>query len=242
MPKTFVRGGETRQGAKMININRKGLLVWPTQAMVTDLRAGAEDRLPDPRELDDLVLHPRPHRRRRHPLVQRREAPKGISDVSVRLTKAVLGGVDGFTAELVEGMNQTLARIKADAERARAAEPGPRHTEARTSAGPIARGRASPSRRSHPAVRVVLELERPGVGELVLARPGELDPGQRGYDDARARSGDPRRAPSRPGGGRRSPRAGAGAARPPRRRTRRPRSARPASPAYHCSQTASMRP
>ena len=33
--KTFVRGGETRQGAKMININRKGLLVWPTQAMVT---------------------------------------------------------------------------------------------------------------------------------------------------------------------------------------------------------------
>ena len=54
-------------------------------------------------------------------VVQRREAPKGISDVSVRLTNAVLGGVDDFTTELVEGMNQTLARIKADAERAAAA-------------------------------------------------------------------------------------------------------------------------
>ncbi len=31
-------------------------------------------------------------------IVQRREAPKGISDVSVRLTKAVLGGVDDFTS------------------------------------------------------------------------------------------------------------------------------------------------
>ncbi|MCW2712565.1 MAG: polyketide cyclase, partial [Marmoricola sp.] len=50
-------------------------------------------------------------------VVQRREAPKGISDVSVRLTKTVLGGLDEFTTELRQGMNQTLARIKADAER-----------------------------------------------------------------------------------------------------------------------------
>ena len=54
-------------------------------------------------------------------MVQRREAPKGISDVSVRLTNAVLGGVDDFTTELQQGMAQTLARIKADAERAAAA-------------------------------------------------------------------------------------------------------------------------
>jgi hypothetical protein len=30
----------------------------------------------------------------------------------------VLGGVDGFTAELEKGMNQTLRRIKRDAEAA----------------------------------------------------------------------------------------------------------------------------
>jgi hypothetical protein len=54
-------------------------------------------------------------------LVQRREAPKGISDLSVQLTNAVLGGVDDFTAGLEQGMVQTLSRIKADAERAAAA-------------------------------------------------------------------------------------------------------------------------
>ena len=55
-------------------------------------------------------------------MVQRREAPKGISDVSVTPhQRAVLGGVDDFTAELEQGMNQTLSRIKADAERAAAA-------------------------------------------------------------------------------------------------------------------------
>ena len=50
-------------------------------------------------------------------LTQRREAPKGISDLSVKLTDRVLGGVDDFTAELQRGMAQTLAKIKADAER-----------------------------------------------------------------------------------------------------------------------------
>ena len=50
-------------------------------------------------------------------VVQRREAPRGISDVSVRLTRSVLGGLEGFTTELQAGMNQTLAKVKADAER-----------------------------------------------------------------------------------------------------------------------------
>jgi hypothetical protein len=39
-----------------------------------------------------------------------------VADVSVRLTMAVLGGVEAFSDELVEGMQRTLARIKADAE------------------------------------------------------------------------------------------------------------------------------
>ena len=34
--KTIVRGGAMREGAKLININRRGLLFWPTQAMVTE--------------------------------------------------------------------------------------------------------------------------------------------------------------------------------------------------------------
>ena len=119
--KTFVRGGETRQGAKMININRKGLLVWPTQAMVTTFEPGQKIafRIRENWTIWSFTLGPTADGGTR--IVQRREAPKGISDVSVRLTKAVLGGVDDFTADLVKGMNQTLSRIKADAERAVAA-------------------------------------------------------------------------------------------------------------------------
>ena len=119
--KTFVRGGETRQGAKMININRKGLLVWPTQAMVTTFEPGQKIafRIRENWTIWSFTLGPTADGGTR--IVQRREAPKGISDVSVRLTKAVLGGVDDFTADLVKGMNQTLSRIKADAEGAVAA-------------------------------------------------------------------------------------------------------------------------
>lgn len=119
--KTFVRGGETRQGAKMININRKGLLVWPTQAMVTTFEPGQKIafRIRENWTIWSFTLGPTADGGTR--IVQRREAPKGISDVSVRLTKAVLGGVDDFTADLVQGMNQTLSRIKADAEGAVAA-------------------------------------------------------------------------------------------------------------------------
>ena len=34
--KTIVRGGVMQEGAKLVNINRQGLLFWPTQAMVTE--------------------------------------------------------------------------------------------------------------------------------------------------------------------------------------------------------------
>ena len=116
--KTIVRGGVMREGAKLVNINRRGLLFWPTQAMVTEF-------VPDRRiafkikenwTVWSFELSPTADGGTR--LVQRREAPKGISDVSVGLTKAVLGGVEGFTTELVQGMNQTLQKIKVDAESA----------------------------------------------------------------------------------------------------------------------------
>ena len=115
--RTIVRGGVMREGAKLVNINRRGLLFWPTQSMVTDF-------VPDERiafrvkenwTIWSFDLEPTVGGGTR--LVQRREAPKGISDVSVRLTRAVLGGVDQFTDELESGMNRTLRQIKADAER-----------------------------------------------------------------------------------------------------------------------------
>ena len=43
-------------------------------------------------------------------------AENGVTAVSTAVTKAALGGVDTFEKELLEGMQQSLARIKAAAE------------------------------------------------------------------------------------------------------------------------------
>ena len=50
-------------------------------------------------------------------MVETRHAENGVSATSTAVTKAALGGVDTFEKELVEGMNQSLERIKAAAER-----------------------------------------------------------------------------------------------------------------------------
>ena len=114
--KTIVRGGVMREGAKVINLNRRGLLFWPTQAMVTefDPEQKIAFRIKENWTIWSFTLTATPAGGTR--LVQRREAPTGISEVSVRLTKAVLGGVDRFTTELQQGMSQTLQQIKQDAE------------------------------------------------------------------------------------------------------------------------------
>jgi uncharacterized protein YndB with AHSA1/START domain len=116
--KTIVRGGVMREGTKVINLNRRGLLFWPTQAMVTEFvpEQRIAFRIKENWTIWSFTLSPTPEGGTR--VVQRREAPKGISDVSVRLTKAVLGGVDEFTTELQQGMSHTLRQIKQDAEAA----------------------------------------------------------------------------------------------------------------------------
>jgi uncharacterized protein YndB with AHSA1/START domain len=116
--KTIVRGAVMRQGTKVININRRGLLFWPTQAMVTEFvpQQRIAFEIKENWTVWSFALSPNPEGGTR--VVQRREAPKGISDVSVGLTKAVLGGVETFTTELEQGMKQTLAKIKQDAEAA----------------------------------------------------------------------------------------------------------------------------
>ena len=114
--KTFVRG-DIGVGTKTININRRGFLVWPTQSKVVRLTPEREIafRVKENYTVWSYTLEDLGGGRTR--LVSRREAPQGISDVSVRLTKAALGGVTEFTSELEDGMRATLAGIKADAER-----------------------------------------------------------------------------------------------------------------------------
>jgi uncharacterized protein YndB with AHSA1/START domain len=115
--KSFVRGGgPVGLGSRMLNINRKGLLVWPTRSKVVRFEPEREIafRVKENFTVWSYTLEPTATGTR---LVERREAPHGISDVSVRLTNAAMGGVDAFTEELRAGMRRTLERIKADAER-----------------------------------------------------------------------------------------------------------------------------
>jgi uncharacterized protein YndB with AHSA1/START domain len=114
--KSFLRGGRNGLGARFFNINRKGLLVWPTQSMVVRFEEGREIawRVKENYTVWSIRLEPTSDGATR--VVQTREAPQGISDVSVNLTKVAFGGVDAFTRTLQEDMGTTLARVKAAAE------------------------------------------------------------------------------------------------------------------------------
>ena len=116
--KSFVRGGgATKAGSKLFNINRRGLLVWPTQSMVVRFEPEQEIawRVKENYTIWSYALEPTTSGGTK--VTSRREAPKGISDVSVRLTNLAMGGTDGFADELKRDMATTLAKIKADAER-----------------------------------------------------------------------------------------------------------------------------
>lgn len=115
--KTVVRGGAVGLGTRTINLNRRGLLFWPTQAKVVRFEPHRELalRIKDNFTIWSFTLEPTGAGGTR--IIQRREAPDGISSISIKLTAAVFGGQEGFGSELRDGMRQTLARIKAEAER-----------------------------------------------------------------------------------------------------------------------------
>lgn len=114
--RTIIRGGTVGVGARLFNINRRGLLVWPTRATVTDYQHEhrVAFRVRENWTVWSFELEPSEAGTR---LVQRREAPRGISDLSVRATERMMGGIAAFTQEMQLGMEQTLSRIKTEAER-----------------------------------------------------------------------------------------------------------------------------
>ncbi len=118
--RTVVRGGgPIGLGSRAINLNRRGLLFWPTRSTVVRFEPEREFafRIKENWTIWSFTLTPTDSGTH---LVQRREAPDGLSGLSARLTKAMLGGQKVFTAELREGMAATLASIRADAEGERA--------------------------------------------------------------------------------------------------------------------------
>ena len=116
--RTFVRGkGPVTVGTTFFNLNHRGPLMWPTQAKVVRCTPHTEFafRVKENWTIWSFTLEPTASGGTR--VVQRRETPKGISGVSLGLTKVALGGVTKFTGELQQGMHETLEKIKAAAER-----------------------------------------------------------------------------------------------------------------------------
>lgn len=108
--------GPMRVGTRTVNFNRRRLLVWPTTSTITAIEP--ERKLSFRVDVNGTEwsydLEPIEGGTR---VVETRRAPNGVKKVSEATVNAVMGGVPSFEQELVEGMNQTLGRIKAAAER-----------------------------------------------------------------------------------------------------------------------------
>jgi uncharacterized protein YndB with AHSA1/START domain len=107
--------GPIRPGTRTINLNRRGLLFWPTTSVITEVVPERKFafRIPINTSVWSYELEPTATGTR---LIETRHAENGVTAVSTAVTKAALGGVDSFEQELLEGMSQSLARIKAAAE------------------------------------------------------------------------------------------------------------------------------
>ena len=108
--------GPIRPGTRTVNLNRRGPLFWPTTSVITEVVPERKFafRIPLNTTVWSYELQPTATGTR---LTETRHAENGVTAISTALTKTVLGGLDDFERELVEGMNQGLARIKAAAER-----------------------------------------------------------------------------------------------------------------------------
>lgn len=108
--------GGMRQGARTINFNRRGFLAWPTTSRITELipEKKLAFRVNENHTVWSYELEPTEAGTR---LIETRHAENGTTAVSNFLVKSMMGGVPSFEDELIEGMNLSLTRIKAAAER-----------------------------------------------------------------------------------------------------------------------------
>ena len=107
--------GPVRPGTRTFNLNRRNLLVWPTTSTVVELVP--EQKLAFRVNMNNTVwsyeLQPIPGGTR---VIESRHAENGVKPVSSVAVNALMGGTESFERELVEGMNASLAKIKAAAE------------------------------------------------------------------------------------------------------------------------------
>lgn len=108
--------GPVMAGTKTVNLNRRGLMVWPTTCTLTEVvyEKKLAFRVNENNTVWSYELEPTDTGTR---VTETRRADDGIKPASNFLVGKFMGGVPSFERELVDGMNQSLSRIKAAAER-----------------------------------------------------------------------------------------------------------------------------
>jgi uncharacterized protein YndB with AHSA1/START domain len=102
-------------GTQFTNRNHEGELEWTTHAEVVRFEPEREIafRVEENWVIWSFTLAPDGTGTA---LTQRRDAPDGVSELSLELTNGFMGGVEVFTASMRDGMQQTLEKIKEQAE------------------------------------------------------------------------------------------------------------------------------
>jgi len=119
-PETFRQkffGDEIGLGTRSINLNKRKGFFWPTASRITEFvpEKRLAFRVYGPGDVWSYDLEPEGAGTR---VVERRELVGGRRTIASKLTAALaLGGIEEHDVELVAGMETTLARIKAEAER-----------------------------------------------------------------------------------------------------------------------------
>jgi len=107
--------GPLRNGTRTINVNRRNNLFWPTTCTVLEVIPDEKlaFRVNTNNTIWSYELQPIAEGTR---VIESRHAENGTKPVSSMAVNAFMGGTANFERELVEGMNTSLAKIKAAAE------------------------------------------------------------------------------------------------------------------------------
>lgn len=111
--KTF---GPLRQGTRTLNLNRRNRMFWPTMCTIVEVIPNEKlaFRVETNRTIWSYELEPTGQGTR---VTETRHAENGVSAFSSLSVNALFGGTANFERELLDGMNASLAKIKAAAEK-----------------------------------------------------------------------------------------------------------------------------
>jgi uncharacterized protein YndB with AHSA1/START domain len=108
--------GPLRQGTRTLNVNRRNRLFWTTTCTVVEVIP--EKRLAFRVNTNNTIwtyeLEPNGDGTR---VIESRHAENGVTAFSNLSVNALFGGTANFERELLEGMNTSLANLKAAAEK-----------------------------------------------------------------------------------------------------------------------------